>query len=168
MNKIAIVFVLVATLVAVLMSASFVFAQGPAPVSGQNQAGGYGSGMNGAGLMSSNGVTAVGEEILHDAMIEVYAEELGISVDDLNARLDAGETLAQIAYAQGLTTDEFTALMAEARSQAIEQAVASGMLTQVQANWMQQRSTGTMGARGAGRVVRVNSADCTYYPQTNP
>ena len=172
MNKLVTAFVLVATLVAVLMSASFVFAQSNNPVNPQTAGSSYGNGGmrggRGAGMMGTGAAAAVDDGILHDAMIAVYAEELGISVADLNARLEAGETMGQIAYAQGLTVDEFTALMADARSQAIDQAVAAGTLTQEQADWLQQSGMGVNGARAAGRGQRVNAVDCSYYPQTNP
>ncbi len=176
MNKLLTAFVLVATMVAVLMSASFVFAQSNTPAGPQTAGSTYGygggammnGGMRGGRGAMGNGGTAVDDGILHDAMIAVYAEKLGISVADLNTRLDAGETMAQIAYAEGLSADEFTALMTDARSQAIEQAVAAGTLTQEQADWMQQRGMGVNGARGAGRGMRANSVDCPYYPQTNP
>ena len=74
--------------------------------------------------------------VLHDEMIAVYAEKLGISVDDLNARLAKGETMAQIASSKKLTAEQFTTLMIDARSQAIAQAVKDVTLTQAQAEVM--------------------------------
>jgi hypothetical protein len=182
MNKFTIALVMVATLVAVLMSASFVFAQGTVPTTPQapGSALGYGATGNGGGMrggrsgamnnggMGAGGFAAADDGILHDAMIAVYAEKLGISVDDLNARMEAGETMAQIAYAEGLTADEFTALMADTRSQALEQAVADGTLTQEQADWMQTRGNRSTGMNGAGRGMRGNTTDCPYYTQTTP
>lgn len=170
MKKFAFAFAIVATLVAVLMSANNVFAQGPTPGTPQTPGAGYGRGMmGGRGAAGAN--VAAGEGILHDGMIAVYAEKLGISVDDLNARLTGGETMAQIAVEQGLTAEEFTALMSAARTQAIDQAVQNGTLTQAQADWMNQRSSGgrMMGntGRSGGRGMRGNAADCPYFPQTN-
>jgi uncharacterized protein YidB (DUF937 family) len=117
-----------------------------------------------------------GGGVLHDAMIAVFAENLGISVDDLNARLTNGETMAQIATASGLTAEEFQAVMVAARSQAVDQAVTDGTLTQEQADWMKQRGGGLMGNRmGAnqrqGRGMRganAGSMDCPYFEQSNP
>lgn len=74
--------------------------------------------------------------LLHDEMIAVFAEKLGISRDDLDARLAEGETIAQIASAKGLTVDQFRTLMVDARAQAIDQAAKNGTLTQSQADWM--------------------------------
>jgi hypothetical protein len=97
-------------------------------------------------------------------------------VDDLNARLAKGETMAQIAYSKGLTVDQFRTLMADVRSQAIDQAVKNGTLTEAQADWMKQRGGGMTGAgmmggrgrgmRGTGQGQSTNPA-CPYY-QANP
>ena len=121
--------------------------------------------------------------LLHDDMIAFYAENLGISVADLNARLANGETMAQIASSTGLTADQFRTLMTDARSQAIDQAVQNGTLTQEQADWMKQRGAGMMGQAsgtrggmmaGGGRGMRGTGQgqnadpDCPYYPQTQP
>jgi hypothetical protein len=102
-------------------------------------------------------------------MIAVYAQELGISVEDLNTRLTNGETIAQIAAEKGLTAEQFSALMADAHSQAIDQAVNAGTLTQEQAEWLKTRggAFGNTGARGTGRGGMrgqgMGMADCPYY-----
>jgi hypothetical protein len=44
-----------------------------------------------------------------------------------------------VAQAQGLSDDEFTTLMVDARTKAMELAVADGVVTQEQADWMSQR-----------------------------
>lgn len=184
MNKLVISIVVVAFLAIALGTAGFVFAQTPTPqtpVPGS----GYGQGiMNGqgyrGGMMNGQGnrggmafQNAVGDQdgLLHDAMITVYAEKLGLSVDELNARLAKGETMAQIATTKGLTADQFSTLMVEARSQAIDQAVKDGTLTQAMADWMKQRGAGMANSRGGMRgngQGRNANPDCPYYPQTNP
>jgi hypothetical protein len=182
MNKTLLSIVIVAVVAIALGTAGFVYAQAPTPqtpVPGS----GYGQGMM-AGRGARGGMTlapasragvnqnAAGTQdgLLHDAMIAVYAEKLGISVEDLNARLAKGETMAQIASSKGLTAEQFTALMADARSQAIDQAVKDGTLTSAQADWMKQRGAGMMaggrGMRGADQGRNANP-DCPYY-QTNP
>jgi len=72
--------------------------------------------------------------------------------------------LAQIAYAQGFTAEQFSTLMTEARARAVDQAVAAGEITQEQTDWMQQS-----GARmsGAGRGRNAN-AGCPYATTTTP
>ncbi len=129
---------------------------------------GTGRGMQGAGRGSNANATGVGQGILHDAMISYFAEKLGLTVDQINTRLANGETMAQIAYSTGLTATQFQALMLDARSQAIDQAVKDGTLTQAQADWMKQRGAGTGGGRvagmgrGAGQGQYANPA-CPYY-----
>ena len=187
MKKLVFAIAVVATLAVALLSNGNVFAQGTTPPDPQTPGSGNGRGAGGmmggramgnGGMMSGN--RAVGSGILHDGMIAVYAEKLGISVDNLNARLANGETMAQIAASNGLTAEQFTTMMSDARTQAIDQAVKAGTLTQAQADWMKTRSgaTGSSGARGnaggmmgagqVGRGMRGNAAGCPYFSQTNP
>ena len=188
MKKLVFAFAIVATLFVALLFTGNVFAQGATPPVPQSPGSGYGRGagvgamgnggmmggrargnggaigngsaMGNGGMMGGNSI--VGEGILHDGMIAVFAEKLGISVDDLNARLDKGETMAQIAASKGLTAEQFTTLMSDARTQAIDQAIKAGTLTQAQADWMKTR-----GAGQAGRGMRGNATNCPYFSQTN-
>ena len=105
------------------------------------------------------GATA-GDGLLHDAMIAIFAEKLDLALTDLQARLEKGETMAQIAAAEGLSVEEFSTLMPAARSQAIDQAVSDGALTQEQADWMKQRGAGMMGGRG----MRGGAGNCPSLP----
>jgi uncharacterized protein YidB (DUF937 family) len=178
--------VIVAVVAVVLGTAGFVYAQSPTPtpqtpvpgsgygqgmVNGQGYRGGMANGQGNRGGMMNQNAAGMQDGLLHDEMTAVYAQKLGISVEDLNARLAKGETMAQIASSKGLTAEQFTALMADARSQAIDQAVKNGTLTQAQADWMNQRGAGMAaggrGMRGAGQGRNAN-ADCPYFPQTNP
>jgi hypothetical protein len=188
MNKTLIGIIVVVVFAAALGTAGFVYAQTATPQSPAAGTGyGPGSMMGGRGMMNGAGQTSAprygmgmaGDDmgILHDGMVTVYAEKLGLSVDEINVRLAKGETMAQIATSKGLTADQFQTLMADARSQAIDKAVAAGTLTQAQADWMKQRGAGQMmgggrgmgsgrGMRGAGQGQYANP-DCPYY-QTNP
>jgi hypothetical protein len=103
-----------------------------------NNAGAYGPGMMGR--------RGGGFGPMHQYMVNAFAEALGVTPEDLQAQLDAGETMWTLAEAKGMTLDEFTALMTEARTTALNQAVADGALTQEQADWMLQR----MAQRQAG------------------
>ena len=156
MNKTVLSIVIVMVVAIALGTTSFVNAQSStpqAPVSGT----GYGNGMGSRGVRGGMMHSAAGTQdgLLHDEMIAVYAEKLGVSVDDLNARLANGETLAQIASSKGLTIDQFRALMTDARSQAVDQAVKNGTLSQEQADWMKQRGAGA-GMGNGGRGMRGN------------
>jgi hypothetical protein len=180
MKKTLLSIVLVAVVAIALGTAGFVYAQAPTPqtpVPGS----GYGQGMmNGRGARggmtqapaaragANQNIAGTQDGLLHDGMIAVYAEKLGISAEELNTRLANGETMAQIVSSKGLTADQFTALMTDARSQAIDQAVKDGTLTQTQADWMKQRGAGMMaggrGMRGAGQGRNANP-DCPYATQ---
>ena len=100
---------------------------------------------NGFGMMGA----ADGNSIMHDTMIAVFADALGMTPEELVARHDAGETLWDIATAQGLSVEEIQDLMTSARSTALEQAVADGTITQEQADWMLDHM-GQGGANGTG------------------
>ena len=175
MNKLVIATLVGLVLVLTLGTVGFAYAQTPTQTPGA----GTGTGMMG-GRGPRGGMTAgvVGEGILHDYMVTGFAEKLNIPASDLEVRLDQGETMAQIAAAQGLTVEQFRALMVEVRGQAIDQALKDGKLTQQQADWMKQRGAGQMaaggmgngfgrGMRGAGQGQFANPG-CPYYSQTNP
>ncbi len=176
MKKFLLSVAVISVVVVALGTAGLVYAQAstpPAPgtgygygmMNGQGMRGGMGAGM---GLRSGAGQTAAGTQsgFLHDEMIAVYAEKLGLTVDELNAQLASGKTMSQIASDKGLTVDQFRALMLDARSQAIDQAVKDGTLTQAQADWMKTRGAGMMGAgrgmRGTGLGLNANP-NCPYY-----
>ncbi|MHC1781586.1 MAG: hypothetical protein AB9891_02280 [Anaerolineaceae bacterium] len=118
---------------------------------------GFGPGMMGGGfrggMMGARG-TGVGTGLMHDAMVAAFAEKLGLSVDDLNARLTAGETMYDIAAEKGLSVEDFTSLMTDVRASALDDAVAAGTITQEQADFMKTRGAGMMGGRGRGRKLR--------------
>ena len=71
-----------------------------------------------------------------------FAQACNITPEELQARLDAGDSMWVIAQEKGLSADQFTQLMQQARSASLQQAVADGTLTQAQADWMQQRMNG--------------------------
>jgi hypothetical protein len=73
---------------------------------------------------------------MHPYMINAFAEALGLTAEELEERLETGETMWQIAEAQGFNQEEFAALWTEAHTAALEQAVADGLITQEQADWM--------------------------------
>jgi hypothetical protein len=167
MKKLIFAFAIVATLVVALLSTGNVYAQGTTPPAPQTPGSGNGYGRGGGMRGGGMGFSGTGQGILHDAMLAAFSQKLAIPVDDLEARLAKGETMAQIAYAKGLTAEQFNALMQDARSQAIDQAVKDGTLTQEQADWMKTRGMSGAG-RGMGRGNGLgNAANCPYYSQTN-
>lgn len=181
MNKMVIALAVVATFIVALFVTGPVFAQGNGPSAPVAPGTGNGGMIGARGMRGTDAPAfAAGDEVLHDAMIAFYAQELGMPVDELSARMDAGETLAQIAAEKGLTFEQVRALIASAQSQAIDQAVKDGTLTQEQAEWMKQRGNrsttitaprGTTSTAPRGRMAGATyagSPDCPYYPPTTP
>jgi hypothetical protein len=173
MKKFVGTLMVVAVVIFALGSVGIAYAQSPTQtrgagvtaMGGRGPQGGYGA-----------GIGIAGDGILHDYMIAAYAEALNIPVADLEARLNSGETMSQIALSTGMTLDEFRTLMVEVRTQAIDQALSDGVLTQAQADWLKLHGAGQMaggqtgngsGMRGGGQRQFANP-NCPYYNQTNP
>jgi|SRR3990172_304914 len=103
---------------------------------------GYGPGMMGGlgrGVMSGYRLGMMGDGNygpMHTYMVDSFAAALGLTPEELQTRIDAGESMWQVAQSQGLSDEEISALMLEARGEALQKAVAAGALTQEQANWM--------------------------------
>lgn len=117
---------------------------GPGMMGGRNfQGGGYRVG----GMMGGFGQQGATPGFMHDEMTTAFAEKFGMTVDELNTRLEAGDTMLDIAVERGLTLEEFRTVMVDFRSKALDAAVASGDLTQEQADLMKQRGAGMMGFR---------------------
>jgi len=168
MKKFTLAVVIVAVVTLALGSVGVAFAQTPTQTTEIGAGWMGGRGTRGA-MVGENAVARDG--ILHDYMIAEYAEALGIPVADLEAHLDGGETMAEIALSEGLTFEQFRTLLVDVRTQAIEQALSDGVLTQEQADWLTLRGAGQMGIsrgmHGGGQRHFANPA-CPYYNQTNP
>lgn len=150
----------------VLGVTGWVHAQGPQ----QGQQPGYGTGMmggRGAGMM---GWAYDGDQTgpMHDLMMAAWAEKLGLSVEDIEASLAAGETLSDLAVAQGWTLDEFQTARVEIHTAVLDEAAEQGLITQEQADWMKTRfmRMGAGGCTGYGYGGRGRRGALT--PQTNP
>jgi hypothetical protein len=134
--------VAIAALVA-LAIAGFAFAQTPNPPVPDypRGSGGWGGrGMQGGGVMGgwrqSGDVDGEAYGPMHDYMIDAFAQAMGMDVAELESQIDEGKTMWQIVQDQGLSDEEISDLMIEARTKAFEQIVADGVLTQEQADWM--------------------------------
>ena len=97
---------LISVLVAAVLVASFsvvgsVYAQSETPEYGY----GYGNGVQ-QQLKTEDGLG-----LYHDEIMAAFSEALDLTVEEIEARIDAGETIADIALAEGLTFEEFKALM---------------------------------------------------------
>jgi len=153
MKKIVKSIVILAVLAVAVGSAGAVFAQtssNNAAPSADARAGRGGFG-RGGGLMDQDMRLSL-DGVLHDALVAAYAEALGLPVDEIEARLEDGETMADIATSTGLTVEEFKTLMDEILQQVVDQAVEDGLLTEEQAEWFLARGSRMFGgARMSGR-----------------
>ena len=118
--------------------------------------------------------------ILHDELISAFSEAVGVPVVEIESRIEAGETLADIAVSKGFTIAEFQAMMKTAHDTAIDQAVINGDLTQEQADWMKERGNRMNGSntdrgngnspqpgRGMKGQARFSNPDCPAGTQPN-
>ncbi|HSM25922.1 MAG TPA: hypothetical protein VK856_13750, partial [Anaerolineaceae bacterium] len=96
---------------------------------GQGMMGGYGYGMMDRGYDSA----------MYEYMVTGLADALNLNPEDVENRIQAGETPWQIAQAEGFTDEQFQQVMQAAHDQALQAAVDAGELTQEQAEWMDQR-----------------------------
>lgn len=94
-----------------------------------------------------------------DLFNQALADALGISLDEFLTRHEAGETFAQMALDLGFAQEEIADLMATARQAALDQAVADGVLTQEEADWLASR-----GNFGAGPGAGLCLEDCPGTP----
>lgn len=102
-----------ALLVALLATATAVSAQGP-----------YGPGMRGGFGGPQN------------SLVAVAAKVLGLEQSALVAELNSGKTIADVAKEKGVSLDTIVDAFVAARADALKNAVASGRLTQTQADAM--------------------------------
>ncbi len=86
---------------------------------------------------------------MHEYMIAALARAFNLTPEELEARHDAGETMWDIAADLGLDAEQFRQAMLDARTQALNDAVAAGVITQEQADWMLSRMN-QMWSRGFG------------------
>lgn len=159
-KTLVVVSVMIITLVVALGIAGYAVAQTGRQwlggmMGGSNYSGGMmdgsgyaGSMMNGygmGGMMGGYGTYG----LMHQFMVNALAENLGLQPEELQSRIDAGESMWDIASAEGLTDEEITTVMQSAHEFAIEQAVADGVITQEQAEWMNDHML-QMHSGGAG------------------
>lgn len=97
----------------------------------------------GLGLMGSTfgaGSTGIAsgtvDGLLHDYIVQAFADATLLTVEEIEARLADGETLKDIAISLDMTLDEFRVLIIEVRTAALDAALAAGIITQEQYDWM--------------------------------
>ena len=97
--------------------------------------------------------------MLEDLIHANLADALDIEVDDLTARLDAGETFSSIALSLGFDSVEIRDMIVAARADALAQAVADGLLTQEQVDWMASHGN-RMPAANYGEGICDGTGEC--------
>ncbi len=140
MKKTLIVIAVLGILALTFGAAGLVYAQG-----GNPPATPYAPG-SGRGPMMGYGQTGP----IHTYMTAEWAKVLKLSVDEINSRLASGQTMYQIALAEGVKAEEFYSLMNTVRANAIAAAVKDGVLTQAQADWMNQMHSRMGNGYGTG------------------
>ena len=109
------------------------------------------------------GFFAVDQEALHAAL----ADALGISQETLEVALEQGDTLYTLAETYGVDFERLVAVMDAAHAQALADAVATGDLTQAQADRMLERGeAGNVGQRSAGRTADMRGKGIDRAPGT--
>jgi hypothetical protein len=148
MKKSILVLVALVAILASLVVTGLAFAQSGTPADPGAVGRGFGRGMMGGNTMQGmmGGRLNVGEGYgpMHTYMVDAFAEALAISPEDLQAALDSGKTMWDVAEEQGKTQEEFAELMVTARTSALNQAVDDGVITREQGDWMIARMAARM------------------------
>lgn len=79
------------------------------------------------------------------------AAALGLTVEELEAAKDAGTSKSELLEEAGLTKEEARAAMAEAKADALSEAVANGDITAEQAELIENAPEGRRGGKHGGR-----------------
>lgn len=96
-------------------------------------------------ILSGDGLRSIGPLMLHEEMQAVIADALGITVAELEAAHAEGKRLPELAAELGVALEDVQTAVQAAHEAAILQAVADGLITQEQADWMLQRHNNGMG-----------------------
>ncbi len=120
--------------------------------------GGFGRGAHGRGEAPGMGLMAVDRDEVHQAL----AGALGISVEEFESEMAAGETLYTLAEKYDIPFEALKGIMDGAHAKALAQAVEQGTITQEQADWIQARR-GSHEGQGMGsgpRGARWGRGEC--------
>lgn len=160
MKKLMVSLLLAGVIVAAFGFVSTANAQGPVDQPFYGQGGGR-------GRFDATSVDHVENEDVHNLMMELYSAELGISVEELESREAAGETMSQIVLSTGLSFEEFRALKTAVNTSVAEQALAAGYIDQTQYAWLIQAAERQMSGFGNGtRIGTTNGTPLGTGPGT--
>ena len=105
----------------------------------------------GRGMMGSGGYGP-----MHDYVERALAEKLGLTEEQVEEQLTAGKTMYQIALDNGIAEADVPAFLTEVHAAAFDAAVADGVLTREQADFMLQRMQ--VNGYGTGNCPMHNGA----------
>ncbi len=182
---------LAAVLAVVALGAGVAFAQLPTPNPDSNSGwtmGGRGGMMSGyAQNDSREWMDAMHQWMTTNGGMHIFvwnalADTLGLTVDELDAEVNSGKTIAQIAEEKGISRADLVATLEAAHEDSLAQAVADGILTQDQTNsisnqmdgryeWMldnMDAGHGMMGGRGGMMGYGQQSGGCQGNWNSNP
>lgn len=97
--------------------------------------------------------------ILEDLIHASLANALGIEIDVLTTSLGAGDTFSSIASGLGFNLVEIREMIVAARADALAQAVADGLLTQEQVDWISAHGN-RLSAANYGEGICDNAGEC--------
>ena len=125
-------------------------------------AGGNGSGHQGAlgmgtGVPVEQNIALDG--VLSDLIHDNLADALGIPSTELAERLEDGETISEIVLSLPDFDLDISEILTQARTDALAQGVATGLITQEQANWWASRGNRNPAA-GYGDGICDGTGDC--------
>ena len=78
---------------------------------------------------------------MHDYVEQALADKLGIKKADVETAFDSGKSMYQIALDNGIKEADVPALLTAVHKTAFDKAVADGVMTRAQADFMLQRMT---------------------------
>jgi hypothetical protein len=158
MNKTIIIVLGIVVAVALMLGAAGLFvamqnrstANGPVgfgmmPFAGafqNNQGDSRGRGMmGGQGYQNQDDSTRVD---MQSYLVKALAQELGVTEADLTAELNKGTSLFDLTSVQNLTVKDLNSKLIAARTAAVDQALADGAITKIQAESLKNTQSGWM------------------------
>jgi hypothetical protein len=111
------------------------------------------------------GMMGNGRGWMHEYVEKALAAELGMTEAQVEEALASGKSMYQIALDDGVAEADIPALLTKVHQAAFDAAVADGVVTREQADWMLQRMQG-MWANGANGNCPMHNG--TYGPQNGP
>ena len=152
MKKLVVILLLAGVIVAAFGFVSTASAQG----SDERAYYGQGGGRGGFGATSADHVENAD---VHALMMEAWSDESGLSVEELEAREDAGETMAQIVLSTGISFEDFRVLKTTINTSVADEALAAGFIDDAEYQWLIQAAQRQM--NGLGQGSRLGTASGT-------